>query len=114
MNIAPGGLISQSIVKDVGWNGGPGLQASIWDAPRTKVFNVQILNTVYFQEVTGFSAPKTPVDAKTSAALGIPFYSMDEEPTDVAGDFSGVKSIGQIDGEVELAVLPLKVLHICR
>ncbi|KAH8595364.1 hypothetical protein B0O99DRAFT_155247 [Bisporella sp. PMI_857] len=111
MNIAPGGLITQSIVQDSSASNVLG-QASVWGASRTKVFNVQILNTAYFQQVTGFPALESPVDAKTCAAYGIPFYDMKEAPTEVAGDFRGVKSIAQMDGVVEPVVRPSRILQI--
>ncbi|KAH6673577.1 hypothetical protein B0J14DRAFT_512163 [Halenospora varia] len=93
MAIAPGGFITQAVAQDKG--------GRTWDPARTKVFNVQILNTIYFQQVTGLTAPNSPIDAETCAKLGIPFYNIDEKPSDVVGDFNGVKSIAQIDGKPE-------------
>ncbi|KAH8656161.1 hypothetical protein BGZ60DRAFT_435262 [Tricladium varicosporioides] len=101
MTIAPGGFISQAVVQDKG--------GRTWDPARTKVFNVQILNTIYFQQVTGLIAPKSPIDAETCAKLGIQFYNIEEKPSDVVGDFNGVKSIAQMDGKLEEpSVLPSK------
>ena len=43
MGLAAGGLIRQVIMRDV-------LPANHWDASRTLVFNVQILNASHFQQ----------------------------------------------------------------
>jgi hypothetical protein len=112
MNLAPGGLITQAIVKDRWENDSLNEDDSTWDASRTKVFNVQIFNTSYFQQVTGARPPETPIDAKTSEKLGLPFFVMDEEPTDVSGDFNGVKSIAQRDGISEPVVKPSRIIRI--
>lgn len=112
MNLAPGGLITQAIVKDRWENDSLNEHDSTWDASRTKVFNVQIFNTLYFQQVTGERPPETPIDAKTSEKLGFPFFVMDEEPTDVSGDFNGVKSIAQKDGISEPVVKPSRIIRI--
>jgi hypothetical protein len=98
MGVAAGGLIKQAIVRD------PGTHK--WDASQTKIFNVQILNTLHFEHVTGFRAPDPPIDSSTYAEYGYPFFSMYEEPTQVSGDFARVRSIGQIDGVQEPSISP--------
>ncbi|XTI83544.1 hypothetical protein V2W45_113993 [Cenococcum geophilum] len=85
MGIAAGGLIKQAIVRDTGRK---------WLATQTKTFNMQVLNTLHFRHVTGFQPSEPPIDARTYATYGYPFFSMYEEPSDVSGDFSLVKSIG--------------------
>lgn len=97
MGIAAGGAISQSIVRDPG---------RLWLKSETKTFNIQILNSVHFRHVTGKAPPKTPIDARTYAQLGYPFYSISEEPSDIAGDFLDIRSIGQIDGYREPNIHP--------
>lgn len=107
MNLAPGGLIKQNIVED------PlrGKEAR-WDTTKTMTFNVQILNTSSFSRITGQPAPETPIDAASYAALGYPFYSMEEGDTTVSGNFDGVKSVATIDGKhdavIETKVKPIK------
>lgn len=105
MGVAAGGLINQAIVRD------PGTHK--WDASQTKIFNVQILNTLHFEHVTGFRAPNPPIDASTYAAYGYPFFSMYEEPTQISGDFTSVRSIGQIDGVQDLSINPrvIDIIH---
>ncbi|KAL8947960.1 MAG: hypothetical protein Q9222_005807 [Ikaeria aurantiellina] len=92
LGIAPGGLIKQSIHEDK-------LPASNWDVDRAISFNVQILNSQLFRQVTGFPPPHTPVTAKTYADNGLPFFDMYEEASEVQGDFKGVKSVATIDLE---------------
>jgi hypothetical protein len=105
MGIAAGGRIDQVIEAD------PKIHQ--WDSSQTKWFNVQILNSSKFKEVTGLSAPKTPADAQMYADHGYPFYELwgEEDKKAVAGDFDGVQSIGQIDGKVEA---PLKLRDIIK
>lgn len=114
MGIAAGGNIRQAIVEDRTWDlelpNGP----ECWDTTKTKVFNVQILNTVHFRQVTGIAAPKPPVSAQTYAAMGLPFFSMYEEPTDVSGDFGSVRSVAQIDGKPDSVVKPARLVKINR
>lgn len=112
MSIAPRALIKQAIVKDRGWDRRLSAQEETWDASRTKVFNVQILNILHFRHVTGLDAPKPPIDAHTYTLLGLPFYTVNEEPTDVAGDFAGVKSVGEIDGVMDDILEPMKTVRV--
>lgn len=86
MGVAAGGLIDQAVVRDSGKHN--------WILTQTKLFNVQILNTLNFQHVTGFPPPQPSIDARTYAKYGFPFFSFYEELTTVAGDFSTVKSVG--------------------
>ena len=88
MNIAAGGLITQSIVR---------LPRDDYKKTVPVTFNVQVLNSASFKYVTGKNPPRSPVSAKTYADAGYPFFSMYEEPTTIAGDFQGLKSIAQID-----------------
>lgn len=86
MNLAPGGRIEQSIARDP-------FPSSSWDRSRTSTFNVQILNTASFTHVTGRAAPATPIDAAAYAKLGLPFISIVEPKSSVAGDFAGIKPV---------------------
>lgn len=104
MGIAAGGAIKQAIVRDPG---------KLWCKSETKTFNIQILNSIHFRHVTGKNPPETPIDARTYVRLGYPFYSIYEEPNDIAGDFLDVQSIGQIDGVLEPQVHP-KVVRLSR
>jgi hypothetical protein len=89
MNIAAGGLITQSIAR---------LPRGDYKKTVPITFNVQVLNSAGFNHVTGKEPPRSPVSAKTYADAGYPFFSMYEEPTTIDGDFQGLKSIAQIDG----------------
>ena len=90
LGVAPGGLIKQCILKDTN-------PAIIWDRDRTICFNVQILNSAMFQQVTGKAPPSTPISAKTYADQGLPFYKIYGETSNVKGDFAGIKSVKQLD-----------------
>ena len=86
MGLAAGGLIKQSIAKDTA-------DPKKWDRERTAIFNVQILNSDAFHQVTGRFPPKTPVSAAEYAKAGLPFFKLYEENSSIAGKFEGLKSV---------------------
>ena len=93
MGIAPGGLISQSIIKDTH-------NPNIWEPKCGTIFNVQILNSARFHELTGKTPPSTPVTAEAYARYGYPYFKIfDEKVSGVKGDFAGVKSVNEKDLE---------------
>ncbi|GKT47966.1 uncharacterized protein ColSpa_08147 [Colletotrichum spaethianum] len=93
MGLAAGGLIKQSIEADTH-------PADIWDVEASVMMNLQILDVESFCAVTGQPAPNTPVDAQSYANSGYPFSEIwGEEKSGIKGDFSGVKSVAQIEAE---------------
>ena len=90
MGVAAGGLIEQCILPDTN-------PADIWQRDRTICFNVQILNSASFREVTGREPPETPISAATYADEGLPFFEIYKETSNIKGDFEGVKSVKAID-----------------
>lgn len=99
MGIAAGGLIKQYIQRDT-------YPPDSWDTRSTTAFNVQVLNAVVFQRVTGIAAPKCPLDAKAYKALGYPFFDIPEDTSTIAGDFGDLKSLRELffenDGDIKL------------
>lgn len=98
MNIAAGGMIKQGIVRDN--------LCESWQSGRTTVFNVQILNSAVYRSVTGEHQPTKPINAKRYKKLGYPFFDIYEEPSSISGDFSMVKSVGQVDEKKDEVVTP--------
>lgn len=96
MALAPGGLIQQTIVEDNN-------ARDKWHERLTTTFNVQILNSQAFYEVTGKAPPDSPVSPETYAKCGLPFFAMFEEPSIVHGSFRGVKSVGSMDKKKDAA-----------
>ncbi|KAL8913523.1 MAG: hypothetical protein Q9171_001712 [Xanthocarpia ochracea] len=92
LGIAPGGLIKQCVLEDTH-------PAWIWDTDRKIAFNVQILNSELFQQVTGVAPPDTPISAKTYSSHGLPFFDIYNETSKVEGDFRSVKSVVAMDKE---------------
>jgi hypothetical protein len=91
MGLAAGGLITQSINEDK-------YPPEVWDKDASILFNVQLLNAESFTAVTGLPPPETPVDAKTYAEHGYPFFQIwDEEVSGIKGDFGKIKSVGALD-----------------
>lgn len=109
ISLAAGGFIKQDVV--------PLPQRSDYHKTTTTTFHVQILNSASFQAITGCPAPPTPVSAEEYAAKGLPFFVLYEEPSTLAGDFSGVRSVADIDGltEAPLGMVPvINVKNGCR
>ena len=93
MSFGAGGTIKQTIAEDRN-------NPRIWDIGRAKVFNVQVLNAAQFERITKMMAPPTPIDIKTYAAAGLPFFDIfNEVPTDVHGSaaFKKVKTVSEMD-----------------
>ena len=90
LGVAPGGLIKQCILEDTN-------PATIWERDRTVSFNVQILNSDMFQQITGKPPPSTPISAKTYRNHGLPFIKIYGEKSTIKGDFDGIKSVKQLD-----------------
>ncbi|CCF44765.1 integral membrane protein [Colletotrichum higginsianum] len=93
MGLAAGGLINQTIEADQH-------PADAWDVEASVMLNLQILDVESFCAVTGQPAPDTPVDAQSYADSGYPFFEIwGEEKSGIAGEFSEVKSVAQIEAE---------------
>lgn len=92
LGIAPGGLIKQCILEDP-------YPESTWDIDRAISFNVQILNSQLFQQITGIAPPDTPISAQTYASHGLPFFDIYNETSMVEGDFGDIKSVAAMDIE---------------
>jgi hypothetical protein len=103
MTVAAGGKIKQVIAADYHNKNG-------WLPSRTTVFNVQILNTVVYKAVTGEAPPTRPMGVKEYKKHGFPFFKMYEEPSGVSGNFSLVKSIAEIDENMDNVVTPRPVI----
>ncbi|KIV87468.1 hypothetical protein PV11_03011 [Exophiala sideris] len=97
IGLAAGGSIKQAIVPDE-------FPAANWHKSATIVFNAQLLDAASFEAVTGVPAPETPITMETYANLGLPFFKLHEEQSDVHGSFEQVKSVGEIEGTQEQTV----------
>lgn len=94
MALTAGGLIRQAIHHD-------DYDPESWDRSSTLMFNVQILNAKVFEKVTGLAPPKCPISAKTYFTHGLPFFDILEADSSIAGNFDGVKSVGELRGEMD-------------
>jgi hypothetical protein len=91
LSIGIGGSIKQNINKDSN-------DPSIWDTANAKLLNIQIINSVAFELITGMMTPKTPVSYQTYINARLPFYDLyQEKPTDISGSFGRVKTISEVD-----------------
>jgi hypothetical protein len=103
MNIAAGGLIRQNIVEQ---------PKGEYKKTSTVTINVQILNSATFKRVTGQDAPKSPITAATYAKAGHPFFSLDEGPATISGDFSDLQSLAQLKGRPERNVGGIPIVDV--
>jgi hypothetical protein len=91
MAVAAGGKIKQAIVLDTH-------PEDIWKPENSTFFNIQLVNTTRFKEITGLSAPPTPITFQTYLRTGMPFYNIFDEPeSTISGDFSAVKPLAEVD-----------------
>ncbi|KAF2170018.1 hypothetical protein M409DRAFT_64401 [Zasmidium cellare ATCC 36951] len=91
MSVSAGGLIRQTIVKD-------SYHPELWNPTNGSIFNVQILNSNTFKQITGMDPPESPISAQTYAACGAPYFEVyDEKPSGIKGDFEGIKSVNEQD-----------------
>ncbi|KAF2275220.1 ubiquitin-domain-containing protein [Westerdykella ornata] len=102
MGIAAGGKIKQVIEVDR-------YPKDTWDPSKTTVFNVHIVDSSAYKQVTGHEPPETPIDAALYAKYGYPFFELPEEKSGIHGDFAAVKSVAQLDNRFEEHVVPRKV-----
>ncbi|KAF4945245.1 hypothetical protein FGADI_12106 [Fusarium gaditjirri] len=103
MSIAAGGLIRQNIVEE---------PKGLYQKSTTAILNVQILNSASFKRVTGQDPPVSPITARTYARHGYPFYSLDEGPATLSGDFPGLKSLCQLEGRTERNVAGIPIIDV--
>jgi hypothetical protein len=103
MALGAGGNLGQSIEKTK--------DKRLWDWGASKLFNIQILNSVAFKEFTGIS-PVTPISFREYVTAKIPFYSFLSVSNDsMIGDHTTTfKSIGQLDHS---AIIPIGI-HVNR
>ncbi|KAI5847658.1 hypothetical protein DFP73DRAFT_474792 [Morchella snyderi] len=96
MAIAVGGTIKQTINPD--WK-----DPESWNTENVKLVNVQVVNSVAFEDITGMVAPKTPISPEIYAAMGLPFFEFyREQPSTVSGDFSKVKTVSEMDAVLQV------------
>jgi hypothetical protein len=87
--VAAGGHIEQVIVPDI-------YKLDQWDTENVVMFNMQLFDATTFESVLGIKAPPTPIDAKTYARHGYPFFDLYQEPSGIEGEFP-VQSVGDLD-----------------
>lgn len=93
MALAAGGFVKNSVRPD-------NLGETKWNWKATCMFNVQLLNSVAFESITGFCAPVYPLAYEEYVKAGLPFVSFDDvspEKTVVKSALQNVKSVGEID-----------------
>jgi hypothetical protein len=94
MAIGAGGAISQNIKRDR-------QPPSIWDYRRAKLVNIQIVNSLAFEELTGIVAPASPIDFQMYQELGIPFFRYYlEDAESISGSFGNIQSVGSEAGDL--------------
>ncbi len=104
IGIAAGGYICQTIVADTHI-------PNIWQPDCSTIFNVQIVNSEHFRNITGQLPPSTPITAEAYAAHGYPYYKIfNEKPSSVQGAFKGIKSVNEKDVEGKPSVEKAKAV----
>jgi hypothetical protein len=102
MGLGVGGQIRQKLYADP-----HGLET--WDADNHGRVNVHLVNSDQYRELTGKSPPPTPVDAKTYAAHGLPWFDLYDEGLPhlpPAVPLKDVKTIRELDTVLGLEPTP--------
>ena len=82
MAIGAGGAISQNSKRDL-------QDPAIWDPSRAIRLNIQILNSLAFEELTGLVTPPTPISFNKYKSLGIHFFQYYiEDAQAISGDLA--------------------------
>lgn len=110
MGLGAGGMMTQKIYPDR-----YGIDA--WDQDNFGSVFVHVLNSEQFHKVTGELPPPTPVDPKTYAERGFPWFKVyDEHEGDVGPSekLSGVRSISEKENRKDepLEIRPSQVVHV--
>jgi hypothetical protein len=95
MGLGAGGVMKQKIYPDP-------YGIDVWDQDNYGQVFVHIVNSTAFFEITGLKPPPTPIDAKTYAHYGLPWFDLyDEAKGDVAPSepLARVKTIATRDAE---------------
>jgi hypothetical protein len=93
MGLAAGGRMKQSIYPDR-----HGIEC--WDESNHARVFIHLVNSHMWQKITGEAIPATPVDARTYANHGYPWFDLyDEHLGDInaAAELDGVKSVKEMD-----------------
>jgi len=104
LGISGGGLLRQDIYPDP-------IQPpfSRWDVTGARFINIQILDSVAFNMVTGMPAPQTPVTVQVYAACGLQYSKDYDEPEPQANPGSAVSTTAQNGTQAHESVLaPVK------
>ncbi|KAI1385764.1 uncharacterized protein F4822DRAFT_414103 [Hypoxylon trugodes] len=101
---AAGGKITQYIHEDR-------VKTLYWLKEKTITIFLQMLDSVDFRRATGLDPPPCPIEAHHYAAANLPFFTIDEEPSTIAGKFDGLKSINEIDQSRGIAKGPEEAIN---
>jgi hypothetical protein len=97
MGLGAGGEMKQKIYPDP-------YGIDVWDQDNYGRAAIHIVNSTHFLELTGSQPPPTPVDTKSYTEYGLPWFDLyDESKEDVSPSdhLTGVKTIAEIDAQLE-------------
>ena len=98
MGLGAGARIRQRIYRDR--HG-----VDVWDPDAWGRVVVRLVDSARYREITGEEPPPTPIDARSYAAFGLPWFELyDEDRADVAasGQLADAATIGERDAELGL------------
>ncbi|KAG0637416.1 hypothetical protein HOY80DRAFT_269585 [Tuber brumale] len=98
MGLAAGGRIKQTITKD--------LDPRVWNKADMKMVNIQMVNSVAFEAITGLAPPMPTVSFEDYAKAKIPYYIHDQaNPAWIRRQFDSVSTVSEIDTEKDVEFL---------
>lgn len=91
MAVGAGGAISQNIKRDC-------LPPGTWDVKGRKMVNIQIINSLCFEKLTGILVPPTPLGLDMYQKFNIPFFHYYLEDTEaVSGNVEDISGIDEME-----------------
>ncbi len=97
MGLAAGGGIHQEIYED--------FNPQIWNWKKSMFVNVQLLNTVIFERITGLKAPACPISPRDYIQGRLPFYHIIQSSLiEGSSVLKGIRSVGQIDSSIDIPI----------
>lgn len=88
--LAGGGYINQAIARDA--------ERGQWNWEAAHFVNIQFVNAITYERITGFSAPPCSVSFRDYAAASLPFHNLVQTNIiDGSGILASLRSIGDLD-----------------
>ncbi|KAG8886320.1 hypothetical protein FRB98_001305 [Tulasnella sp. 332] len=94
LGLGAGGKIEQKINKDTH-------DPRIWNLKHSTLVNIQILNSLHFERVTGYRPPPTPITPEMYREQGVPWFKLYDDHIATADTKAGQKVFERLKSSVD-------------